>query len=64
MATAVSICITTIHHRVRYDFIGSRNCVPMAFTAESPLFLNITTAVLLLFILWTRFFPRLVSVQA
>ena len=26
---------TTIHHRVSHDFIGSHNCVPMAFTAES-----------------------------
>ena len=48
---------TTIHHRVSHDFIGSRNCVPMAFTAESPLCPNIITAVLLLYILWTRFFP-------
>ena len=30
---------------------GSRNCVPMAFTAESPLCPNIITAVLLLYIL-------------
>ena len=37
------------------DFIGSRNWVPMAFTAESPLCPNIVTAVLLLYILWTRF---------
>ena len=29
----------------------------MAFTAESPLFSNIITAVLLLYILWTRFPP-------
>ena len=35
----------------------TRNCVPMAFTAESPLCPNIITAVLLLYILWTRFFP-------
>ena len=34
---------TTIHHRVSHDFIGSRNCVPMAFTAESPLCPNIIT---------------------
>ena len=27
---------TAIHHRVSPKFIGSRNCVPMAFTAESP----------------------------
>ena len=48
---------TTIHHRVSHDFIGSRNCVPMAFTAESPLCPNTITAVLLLYILWTRFPP-------
>ena len=28
---------TTTHHRVSPGFIGSRNCVPIAFTAESPL---------------------------
>ena len=27
---------TTIRHRVSPEFIGSRNCVPMAFTAEIP----------------------------
>ena len=27
---------TAIRHRVSSEFIGSRNCVPMAFTAESP----------------------------
>ena len=27
---------TAIRHRVSPDFVGSRNCVPMAFTAESP----------------------------
>ena len=27
---------TAIHHRVSPKFIGSRNCVPMALTAESP----------------------------
>ena len=27
---------TTIRHRVSPEFIGSRNCVPMASTAESP----------------------------
>ena len=26
---------TAIRHRVSPEFIGSRNCVPMAFTAES-----------------------------
>ena len=36
---------TTIHHRVSHDFIGSRNCVPMAFTAKSPFCPNIITAV-------------------
>ena len=28
---------TAIRHRVSPEFIGSRNFVPMAFTAESPL---------------------------
>ena len=51
-------CIfTTMHHQVSDDFIESRNCVPMAFTPESPLCPNTITAVLLLYILWTRFFP-------
>ena len=27
---------TAIRHRVSPEFIGSRNCVSMAFTAESP----------------------------
>ena len=27
---------TAIRHRVSPELIGSRNCVPMAFTAESP----------------------------
>ena len=27
---------TSLRHRVNPEFIGSRNCVPMAFTAESP----------------------------
>ena len=46
---------TTIYHRVSHDFIGSRNYVPMAFTAASPLCPNTITAVLLLlYILWTR----------
>ena len=27
---------TAIPHRVSPEFIGSRNCVPMAFTAEGP----------------------------
>ena len=29
--------ITAIRHRVSSEFIGSRNCEPIAFTAESPL---------------------------
>ena len=33
---AVSIHETAIRHRVSPEFIGSRNCVPMAFTAEIP----------------------------
>ena len=28
--------LTAIFHRVSPEFIGSCNCVPMAFTAESP----------------------------
>ena len=28
--------LTAIRHRVSPEFIGSRNCVPMALTAESP----------------------------
>ena len=28
--------LTAIRHRVSPEFIGSRNCVPMAFSAESP----------------------------
>ena len=27
---------TAIRHRVSLEFMGSRNCVPMAFTAKSP----------------------------
>ena len=27
---------TDIRHRVSPEFIGSRNCLPMAFSAESP----------------------------
>ena len=30
------IILTAIRHRVSPEFIGSRPCVPMAFTAESP----------------------------
>ena len=36
-SAAASIYETAIRHRVSPEFIGSRNCVPMAFTAESPL---------------------------
>ena len=33
----VHFCIqTVIGHRVSPEFIGLRNCAPMAFTAESP----------------------------
>ena len=28
--------LSVIRHRVSPEFIGSRNCVPIAFTAESP----------------------------
>ena len=35
-SAAASIYETAIRHRVSPKFIGSRNCVPMAFTAESP----------------------------
>ena len=28
--------VSAIRQRVSPEFIGSRNCVPMAFTAESP----------------------------
>ena len=28
--------LTAIRHRVSPEFIGARNCVPMAFTAERP----------------------------
>ena len=35
-SAAASIYETAIRHRVNPVFIGSRNCVPMAFTAESP----------------------------
>ena len=27
---------TAVRHRVSPEFIGSRSCVPMAFTAENP----------------------------
>ena len=35
-SAAASIYETAIRHRVSPEFIGSRNCVPMAYTAESP----------------------------
>ena len=35
-SAAASIYETATRHRVSPKFIGSRNCVPMAFTAESP----------------------------
>ena len=35
-AASVYLLMTAIRHRVSPEFIGSRNCVPMAFTVESP----------------------------
>ena len=35
-SAAASIYETAIRHRASPEFIGSRSCVPMAFTAESP----------------------------
>ena len=35
-AASIYLFKTAIRHRVSPKFIGSRNCVPMAFTAESP----------------------------
>ena len=35
-AASIYLFETAIRHRVSPEFIGSRNCVPMAFTAESP----------------------------
>ena len=35
-SAAASIYETAVRHRVSPEFIGSRNCLPMAFTAESP----------------------------
>ena len=35
-SAAASIYETAIRHRVSPEFIESRNCVPMTFTAESP----------------------------
>ena len=34
-AASIYFFKTAIRHRVSPEFIGSRNCVPMAFTAES-----------------------------
>ena len=36
-AASIYLFTTAIRHRVSPEFIGSRNCVPMAFTAESLL---------------------------
>ena len=36
-ARSIYLFETTIHHRVSPEFTRSCNCVPMAFTAESPL---------------------------
>ena len=36
-AASIYSFITAIRHRVSPEFIGSRNSIPMAFTAESPL---------------------------
>ena len=35
-AASIYLFQTAIRHRVKPEFIGSRNCVPMAFTAKSP----------------------------
>ena len=35
-SVAASIYETAIRHRISPEFIGSRNCVPMAFTTENP----------------------------
>ena len=35
-AASIYLCKTAIRHRVYREFVGSRNCVPMVFTAESP----------------------------
>ena len=36
-AGSIYLFKTVIRHRVSPEFIASRNCVPMAFTAENPL---------------------------
>ena len=35
-AASIHLFKTAIRHRVSPEFVGSRICVPMAFTAESP----------------------------
>ena len=35
-AASIYLFKTAIRHRASPEFIGSRKCVPMAFTAESP----------------------------
>ena len=35
-AASIYLYKPAIRHRVSPEFIGSRNCVPMAFTADSP----------------------------
>ena len=35
-SVSINLFETAIRHRVSPELIGSRNCVPMAFTAESP----------------------------
>ena len=35
-AASIYLFKTVIRHRASPEFIGSRNCVPIAFTAESP----------------------------
>ena len=36
VAASIYLFETAIRHRVSPEFIGSRNCVPMPFTVESP----------------------------
>ena len=35
-AASIYLFKTPIRHRANTEFIGSRDCVPMAFTGESP----------------------------
>ena len=35
-AASIYLFKTAIRHRVSPEFIGARNCIPMAFTVESP----------------------------